>query len=135
MYAGGMHSTQLSCRLAVSFNPKTREFRYLLTNLCRTRYAAEQVGLAYKLRWQIELLFKEWKSYANLHAFDTGKSEIAEGLDLGRHRRRDGETLSRASHPAACPSGHLDRQGRHVCAPCDERHCRGSPRWSPLANS
>ncbi len=75
-----MHSTNVSCRLVVSFNPKTREFRYLLTNLSRTRYAAEQVGLAYKLRWQIELLFKEWKSYANLHAFDTGKSEIAEGL-------------------------------------------------------
>ena len=30
--------------------------------------------------YNIELLFKEWKSYANLHAFDTGKSEIAEGL-------------------------------------------------------
>ena len=71
---------QIFCRLVVNYNPKTREFRYLLTNLPRTRYAAEQVGLAYKLRWQIELLFKEWKSYANLHAFDTGKSEIAEGL-------------------------------------------------------
>lgn len=70
----------VSCRLVASYNPKIREFRYLLTNLPRTRYAAEQVGLAYKLRWQIELLFKEWKSYANLHAFDTGKSEIAEGL-------------------------------------------------------
>ena len=70
----------LCCRLMVDYNPKTREFRYLLTNLPRTRYAPEQIGLAYKLRWQIELLFKEWKSYANLHAFDTGKSEIAEGL-------------------------------------------------------
>ena len=124
---------QIFCRLVVNYNPKTREFRYLLTNLPRTRYAAEQVGLAYKLRWQIELLFKEWKSYANLHAFDTGKSEIAEGLI--RHRRRDGETLSRTSHPASCPSGHLYPQGRYVCAPCDERHCKGSPRWSPLSNS
>ena len=78
----GWHNAEspVSCRLVVSYNPKAREFRYLLTNLPRTRYAAEQVGLAYKLRWQIELLFKEWKSYANLHAFDTGKSEIAEGL-------------------------------------------------------
>ena len=59
---------------------KARELRYLLTNLQRTRYCPVQVGLAYRLRWQIELLFKEWKSYANLHAFDTGKSEIAEGL-------------------------------------------------------
>jgi Transposase DDE domain len=76
------HSAEshVSCRLVVSYHPKAREFRFLLTNLPRTRYAAEQIGLAYKLRWQIELLFKEWKSYANLHAFDTGKSEIAEGL-------------------------------------------------------
>ena len=31
-------------------------------------------------RWQVELLFKEWKSYANLHAFDTEKAAIVEGL-------------------------------------------------------
>jgi len=27
--------------------------------------------------WQVELLFKEWKSYANLHAFDTQNPAIA----------------------------------------------------------
>ena len=32
------------------------------------------------LRWGIELLFKEWKSYANLHAFDTANAGIVEGL-------------------------------------------------------
>jgi hypothetical protein len=35
---------------------------------------------ALTLRWQIELLFTEWKSYANLHAFDTEKGTIAEAL-------------------------------------------------------
>lgn len=35
---------------------------------------------AYRLRWQVELLFKEWKSYANLHAFDTQNPAIVEGL-------------------------------------------------------
>ena len=30
--------------------------------------------------YNIELLFKEWKSYANLHAFDTAKVAIVEGL-------------------------------------------------------
>jgi hypothetical protein len=70
----------LCCRLVVSYKPGTREFRYLLTNLPRRAYVSEKVGLAYRLRWQIELLFKEWKSYADLHAFATGKPEIAEGL-------------------------------------------------------
>ena len=28
----------------------------------------------------MELLFKEWKSYANLHAFDTANPAIVEGL-------------------------------------------------------
>ena len=30
--------------------------------------------------YNIELLFQEWKSYANLHAFDTEKPAIVEGL-------------------------------------------------------
>ena len=41
-------------------------------------------GKRFELRrhyvWQMELLFKEWKSYANLHAFDTEKVAIVEGL-------------------------------------------------------
>ena len=38
------------------------------------------ICLAYKLRWQGELLFKEWKSYTNLHKFDTEKEAISEAL-------------------------------------------------------
>src|SRR5207249_5654773 len=30
--------------------------------------------------WQVELLLKEWKSYANLHAFDTANPALVEGL-------------------------------------------------------
>src|SRR6266849_2838939 len=33
-----------------------------------------------RLRWQVELLFKEWKSYTNLHKFDTEKQTISEAL-------------------------------------------------------
>src|SRR5215469_14752598 len=45
-----------------------------------TRYRLDMIYRAYKWRWQVELLFKEWKSYANLHAFDTAKVAIVEGL-------------------------------------------------------
>ena len=53
---------------------------FLLTNLPRAAFSAEQVGLAYRLRWQVELLFREWKSHANLRRFVTRKQPIAEGL-------------------------------------------------------
>ncbi len=60
---------------------RTREgWTILLTNLPASDFSAEQVGLAYRLRWQIELMFKEWKSYANLHRFATENAWIAEGL-------------------------------------------------------
>ncbi len=59
-------------------NKKT--FTYLHTNLDRKLFAANEVGQLYRLRWQVELLFKEWKSHANLHRFDTSKAPIAEGL-------------------------------------------------------
>ena len=70
----------IHCRLLVTWNSTTREYQYLVTNLPLLRYSAEKVALAYRLRWQVELLFKEWKSYANLHAFDTANPGIAEGL-------------------------------------------------------
>ena len=70
----------LDCRLIVTWNSKTREFQYLATNLPPERYSVYDVAKAYRLRWQVELLFKEWKSYANLHAFDTQNPAIVEGL-------------------------------------------------------
>jgi hypothetical protein len=59
-------------------NEKT--FVYLHTNLVRTEFSAQEVGKLYRLRWQVELLFKECKSHANMHRFDTEISAIAEGL-------------------------------------------------------
>src|SRR5881296_748523 len=70
----------LSLRLIVSWNRRTKRFCYLLTNLSPQRYPLDTICRAYKWRWQVELLFKEWKSYANLHAFDTEKAAIVEGL-------------------------------------------------------
>lgn len=52
----------------------------LCTNLPRTPFSRDLVARLYRFRWQIELLFKEWKSYANLHKFDTANEHIAAGL-------------------------------------------------------
>lgn len=67
-------------RMIVTWNSEDRAFQYLITNLDPERYPLRRVCLGYRLRWQVELLFKEWKSYANLHAFDTRDPHIAEGL-------------------------------------------------------
>jgi hypothetical protein len=67
-------------RLIVSWNKAKKCFVYLLTNLDQSRYPIEKICLGYKLRWQVELLFKEWKSHANLHPFDTENEYITESL-------------------------------------------------------
>src|SRR5262249_55337249 len=70
----------LCLRLILSWNRRTKSFCYFLTNLSSQQYPLEVICRAYKWRWQVELLFKEWKSYANLHAFDTANPAIVEGL-------------------------------------------------------
>jgi Transposase DDE domain len=67
-------------RLIAIWNKEKKCFVYLLTNLDKMRYPIEKICLGYKLRWQVELLFKEWKSHTNLHAFDTEKEYITESL-------------------------------------------------------
>lgn len=57
-----------------------RERVLLHSNLSRTAFRWQDVANLYRLRWQVELVFKELKSHANLHKFDTRKEPIAEGL-------------------------------------------------------
>jgi hypothetical protein len=52
---------------------------YLLTNL-PARFSPDDIQRLYRLRWQIELVFKDWKSYANLQALQTENPYIAEGM-------------------------------------------------------
>lgn len=52
----------------------------LATNLSPAQFPLHVVARTYRLRWQVELLFKEWKSYANLRAFDTTNRHIVQGL-------------------------------------------------------
>src|SRR5207244_1542581 len=70
----------LCLRLILSWNRRTKSFCYFLTNLPSKGYPIEVLCRAYKWRWQVELLCKEWKSYANLHAFDTANPALVEGL-------------------------------------------------------
>jgi hypothetical protein len=67
-------------RLIASWPKGKSEPTYWSTNLSREKFSAEAVINIYSLRWQIELLFKEWKSYCNLQKFNTRKAAMMEGL-------------------------------------------------------
>jgi hypothetical protein len=76
-YVDGPH--RRACRVVVLPGRDPARMR-LCTNLPRTPFTLDVVARLYRFRWQIERCFKEWKSYANLHAFDTANAHIAEGL-------------------------------------------------------
>jgi hypothetical protein len=60
----------------VSDEFKTRaKLNIMVTNVPREVLAAENIWTVYSLRWQIELLFKVWKSQITINEFTTGKIE------------------------------------------------------------
>jgi len=70
----------LRLRVVLIWLRHKRQYVFLVTNVPRAVLTARQVAEVYRLRWQIELVFKEWKSYANLHAFTSTNAPLVEGL-------------------------------------------------------
>ncbi|RJG36034.1 IS4 family transposase [Motilimonas pumila] len=68
------------CRLVSFWHPEEKRYLSWLTNLSREEFSSEQVMKLYRARWQVELVFKELKSYNNLHKFVTRQPHIVEGL-------------------------------------------------------
>lgn len=71
---------ELRLRLIIRWVPEKRGWTWLLTNLPQSRADADTVAELYRLRWQIELVFKDWKSNANLHALESEHPSIVEGF-------------------------------------------------------
>lgn len=69
----------LRLRLIIRYIPEKHSWTWLLTNV-PDDIDADAIGTLYRLRWQIELVFKDWKSDANLHAFQSEQRYIVEGL-------------------------------------------------------
>ena len=61
-------------------NPPSKElleslkYAIFITNIPKEKVSAEMIGTLYKIRWQIELIFKEFKSLMNIDAME-GKNE------------------------------------------------------------
>jgi len=57
-----------------------KKYSYIITNLPAVDFDLKEVGQLYRLRWQIELLFKEWKSHNQLKKFNTQNPTIVYSL-------------------------------------------------------
>ncbi len=67
-------------RLVAVWSPKENRHTYLVTNLNRQEFSTLEVTHIYRMRWQVELLFKECKSHNSLHGFNTEKASLQESL-------------------------------------------------------
>jgi hypothetical protein len=59
-------------------------FGFYITNVSREVWSKQVVGTVYRLRWRIELIFKEWKGLLNIHVLKGTRSERIECLVYGR---------------------------------------------------
>lgn len=62
------------------WNPVTRKHVLFLTNADVKKLPLRTIGQIYRLRWQIELTFKELKSFTELRKFLTGNANIVQGF-------------------------------------------------------
>jgi hypothetical protein len=59
-------------------------FTLFVTNVSRDTWLPDVVGTIYRIRWQIELTFKSWKSLCHIHVLKGQRSERIECLIYGR---------------------------------------------------
>ena len=71
---------QYQCRMVLFWHCEEKRYLWWLTNLPRQKFSAEDIMRLYRIRWQIELLFKEWKSFNNLKRFATRQEHMVRGL-------------------------------------------------------
>jgi len=79
-YLGIRSGARRSLRLVGVRNTDTGRYHLYVTNIPSDRLAAEEVARVYACRWQIELLFKEMKSYYRLGDIPSRKPHIVEAL-------------------------------------------------------
>lgn len=75
------NDNQYRClRVIALWNPYKDKHVIFLTNTQTAQLSLKTIGKLYRLRWQIELLFKELKSHTELRKFLTANPNIVEGF-------------------------------------------------------
>ena len=64
-------------RVVGVWNSTTFDYHWYITSLSATDWSAQNLADIYTIRWQIELLFKDWKSFCGLRNLASGKEEVA----------------------------------------------------------
>jgi len=79
-YLGSRAGARRTLRLVGVRNADTGRYHLYVTNIPPGRLTAEEIARVYTSRWQIELLFKEMKSYYRLGDIPSRKPHIVEAL-------------------------------------------------------
>lgn len=80
VYGGKRSSDTLACRLVAVWDEVHEEYHLFVTNLGPEVLSAEEVAKLYRMRWEIELLFKELKSHYALDQVRTTNPDVVEAL-------------------------------------------------------
>lgn len=79
-YRGKSSRDRAQMRLVGVFNEETQKYHLYLTNIAADRLSAEQIAETYRLRWQVELLFKELRTHYRLDQLPSAKRVVVEAL-------------------------------------------------------
>jgi hypothetical protein len=63
-------------RVVGIWDRQQKDFHWYVTSLSAEDFSPEEIAQAYRLRWQIELLFKTWKSICRLDQLPSAKEEV-----------------------------------------------------------
>ena len=75
-----LEGSAIKLRLVGIWDQESSEYHFYITNLPAENFQAEDIGILYRMRWTIEMLFKEMKSCYKLECISSGKECIVEAL-------------------------------------------------------
>ena len=79
-YGGRVHHDTQRLRVVGLLNRETGQYHLYVTNIPPDKLAAEDIGVVYALRWQVELLFSELKSNYRIDDMPSSKRAVVEVL-------------------------------------------------------
>lgn len=79
-YRGRKHRDRATFRLVGIYNEEECCYHLYLTNIRSQDLGAAEIAELYRLRWQVELLFRELKTHLRLNQLGSSKAEVVEAL-------------------------------------------------------